>query len=275
MANTWPPERTLSGRSAGRSSSFSNTNYYPSHLGVSLLPHDPGRLQPRCGTLELGDLSPTPPRGAGPPMETRQSGAQSIQRATSLEAKPPPPDRVLSAPPFPASGIASSSAPASPSPVSIPVGPPSVRRSAGPPVHRRPQLAVTYSPGNPGAFHALLPSRGTRHIPARRPLSGARVGWGGAEQGGACGLARFAPYARLHRAPCGRGADQAAESKGEVVVTPARTRRVGRGERQGSCQEVSREVEGIARDVAPPCGQRAGVLGRWARGQASALCPPL
>lgn len=148
-------------------------------------------------------------------------------------------------------------------------------RSAGPPVRRRPQLAVTYSPGNPGAFHALLPSRGTRHIPARRPLSGARVGWGGAEQGGACGLARFAPYARLHRAPCGRGADQAAESKGEVVVTPARTRRVGRGERQGSCQEVSREVEGIARDVAPPCGQRAGVLGRWARGQASALCPPL
>ena len=40
----------------------------------------------------------------------------------------------------------------------------------------------------------------------------------------------------------------------------------------GDWQEVSREVEGIARDVAPSCGQGAEALGvRAVRG----ACPPL
>lgn len=181
---------------------------------------------------------------------------------------PTPPGLVLLAPPFPASGIASSSAPGIFIPQCLhPAPQPGLPWSI-----RRPQHAIAYSPGSASASHALLASlRGTRHVPAAAFIR-AGAGRGGAEQGGACGLARLAPYAGLHRAPCGRPAAQAAQSKGEVPVTVARKQRVGRGRPQGHCQQVSREMEGIARDEAPPCGQGVGARGeRVLSGQ----CPGL
>lgn len=57
-----------------------------------------------------------------------------------------------------------------------------------------------------------------------------------------------------------------------MVWPAARKQRVRPEGPQRDYQEVSREMEGIARDVAPPCGQGAGALGLWV---VCAACPPL
>lgn len=230
-----------------------------------------GACSPDVGFRGAGTrLRPRPRRGAaGPPLETRRCAARSLYPGPL----PPGSEVTPAARPGPASqhlaALPRASHPPPPPPLQAraPSLAPAARGAA-----RNPP-PVTHSPGHLAAFHALRPSRGTRHSPARRPLSGARAGRGGGGRGlrpRQVRAPRRAPPPRSSlRAGSGPGC---AESEGEVVVTPApsRPRQARRAAGGGLPASVARGGGNRARggSLLRAESRSAGPLGRWTCGAA-------